>query len=47
MFLTNSEDFPTLILYFYMLIAVITIVLLVYLIIKRVGEVDDFEHRDN
>ncbi len=47
MFLTSTENFPTIILYLYMFIGAITIVLLVYLIIKRLGETDDFEHRDN
>ena len=46
MFLSN-KDIPEIILTIYLMIAIITVALLIYLIIKRIGEVDDFEHRDN
>jgi hypothetical protein len=47
MFLTKLDAIPSVILYIYMFIGVITIAILIYLIIKRLGEVDDFEQRDN
>jgi len=39
-------DFPVILIGFYMLIAVITIIVFIYVLINRLNQKDDFEDRD-
>ena len=40
-------DMPEILIGFYMLIAVITLVVFIYVLINRLNQKDDFEDRDN
>ena len=40
-------DFPLIITGFYMLLAIITVILFIYVLINRLNQKDDFENREN